>query len=65
MYISAGVPNSVMADMKEARSDRATGIGCMLPPAKRKSFVFVFLRSINAYTAPIAADPSNMSPKST
>uniref|UniRef100_A0A0L8HFJ0 Uncharacterized protein n=1 Tax=Octopus bimaculoides TaxID=37653 RepID=A0A0L8HFJ0_OCTBM len=41
LYISAGVPRSVIADIKLATNERATGNTDILPPARRYAFVLV------------------------
>ena len=53
LYISAGVPSKVIADMKLASKERETGIKFMFPPARRNNFVLPLLRSLMAKKKPI------------
>lgn len=65
LYISAGVPSRVIADMKLASKDMETGIKFIFPPARRKFLVLPLLRSLMAKKNPIHVETTKVAEKIT
>ena len=65
LYISAGVPSNVIADMKLARRDIATGMKCIFPPARRTSFVLCLLLFLYPKNIPMSKETTNVPMKNT